>query len=293
MCIGGGYGEAKYVVEKVFCTFSRGENFQLITICPSFCLLGHGGSNQGYWTPNHQYSDWSNVWRTDGEWRVGLVRLGANTFGKFGAVGLFAGCTWGRQTTVPHSSSLADLLLSWLLKTVSWIPLDIAARTILDVALTPAFASATPHLQTLHIVHPHPVSWSKIFARFSQAMTSSQEQLPLVPFAEWWAKLEKHASESTVPSPLPGEERPPIPAMKLLSFFRDWAERDDARRSEMQSDEQSEVFGQAYLSTKMIREVSVSMKTLVTSGESSMLSEEDVKRWIDFWQNKGLFEIVN
>lgn len=68
------------------------------------------------------------------------------------------------------------------------------AGAILDVA----FATEMPSI-ALNIVHPKPVAWSSILQHVSEALHAAnvtEKVLPLVPFADWFAKLEQRASRA-------------------------------------------------------------------------------------------------
>src|ERR1700692_391698 len=60
-----------------------------------------------------------------------------------------------------------------------------------------------------HLTHPSPVSWTIPMQEAARIMN-----VPLVPYAQWLAALEKQASSPT------GETLKNNPALRLLDFFR-------------------------------------------------------------------------
>ncbi|KAK0458897.1 uncharacterized protein EV420DRAFT_1269857 [Desarmillaria tabescens] len=84
-------------------------------------------------------------------------------------------------------------------RSVSWVPLDMAAQVIRDIC------RSNPHKRTsltrvLHLAHPKPTSWVSIALALSDALS-----VPLVSYGVWVSKLESCTA---------------APAYKLLEFFR-------------------------------------------------------------------------
>ncbi|TFY82198.1 hypothetical protein EWM64_g1812 [Hericium alpestre] len=84
---------------------------------------------------------------------------------------------------------------------VSWIPVDVAASTLLDM-----LGSSEP---VLHLVHPNPTTWFDIAVHTSTAL-----RLPLAPYDEWLARLRAQAVGGDTTNP----------AVQLLEFFNGLAE---------------------------------------------------------------------
>ena len=77
------------------------------------------------------------------------------------------------------------------LQNVAWLPTDAVSGAILDVAL----GEDEPPI-VINIVHPRPVEWEALMKPISDALFAknvTREPLPLVPSAEWYQRLEKHA----------------------------------------------------------------------------------------------------
>lgn len=68
--------------------------------------------------------------------------------------------------------------------------MDTVAGAVLDIMV----ALESPSV--VNVLHPRPVSGSKVFSTISDALGS---QMPLVPYQDWLAKLEEAAQN---PSPL-------------------------------------------------------------------------------------------
>ncbi|KAI0050783.1 acetyl-CoA synthetase-like protein [Auriscalpium vulgare] len=85
---------------------------------------------------------------------------------------------------------------------VAWLPVDVAAASLLDI-----LGSAQP---VLHLVHPRPVSWQIVSNAAAQSL-----HVPAVPFAEWLAKL-RTAYETSSADP---DTLARIPALKVIDFF--------------------------------------------------------------------------
>ncbi|KAF8896177.1 hypothetical protein BD779DRAFT_1608500 [Infundibulicybe gibba] len=93
---------------------------------------------------------------------------------------------------------------------ISLIPMDAVAQALVDVA----FSENCPPT-TMNLVHPKPVGWNTMISSIRDASHRELGKTPsLVPFREWFALLEKHAST-------PNEDTmKKFPALKILDFFR-------------------------------------------------------------------------
>ncbi|KAJ6464059.1 hypothetical protein C8R45DRAFT_1175371 [Mycena sanguinolenta] len=88
--------------------------------------------------------------------------------------------------------------------TVSWIPIGAAAAAILDMQ--------NSMNDTFHLIHPRPTTWRQVMEPLASA-----PDVPLVPYAEWFARLENTAD--FVPQ-VPGADAKHPAALKLLDFFQ-------------------------------------------------------------------------
>ncbi|KAI0327462.1 NAD(P)-binding protein, partial [Cubamyces sp. BRFM 1775] len=137
---------------------------------------------------------------------------------------------------------------------VLWVPSYDAAKAFAEMRHS--------HGPVLHLVHPRPIPWSDIIAPIA-----SQLNVPLVPFAEWLAKLQKSAEADTG---LSVELMEKNPALRLLAFF-----------TNVVLSPEREPMGGVYLSTQRSTAASSTLARLTA------LNEGCVKRWLDEWKKSG------
>ena len=76
---------------------------------------------------------------------------------------------------------------------VPWLPIDTAARALVDIVL-----SACPLSASYNMVHPRPISWSQMIKYFQRSLALVLgKEVPLVSFEEWIARLETAACSVT------------------------------------------------------------------------------------------------
>ena len=119
----------------------------------------------------------------------------------------------------------------------------------------------------LHLVHPHSVAWHSIISPIAKELA-----VPLVPYPEWLAALEKTAG--TEGSDHAIEAMTKNPALRLLDFFRAGGNTVDG----------VEPLGLPYLSTEKAQSVSKTLRTIPPIGEL------EVKAWVAAWQAVGFLE---
>ncbi|THG97397.1 hypothetical protein EW026_g4592 [Hermanssonia centrifuga] len=141
----------------------------------------------------------------------------------------------------------------------SWIPVDVAARAINDMR-----KSDVPNM---HLGHPRPVSWSAIMGPVAKSLN-----LPLVPYNEWFALLEKSGEGLDADSEV--EMMHQNPGLKLLDFFRDTL---DATSSSI------EAAGLPPLDVTEALKVAPSLD----SDRLAQMSGDDSLRWVGYWQKTG------
>ncbi|KZP21530.1 hypothetical protein FIBSPDRAFT_1044071 [Athelia psychrophila] len=221
--VGGGYGEAKYVCERLLAKSGlHATSFRIGQIS--------GGKPSGAWAT----SDWVPSFVKSS------LALGA----------------------LPDAQGVA-----------SWLPMDVVAQAVLDVAL-----SEQPPSIALNIVHPRPSQWSTVITSVANALYRAgvaDHHLPLVPFKEWFARLEQRSKGADA------DEMAKIPAIKLLEFFRGMSAADEAMRTSGRTDREG---GMASLSTSKSQAASKSM------AEVQPVGVEDAQRWVDYWTSKGFFD---
>ncbi|EIW76878.1 acetyl-CoA synthetase-like protein [Coniophora puteana RWD-64-598 SS2] len=158
----------------------------------------------------------------------------------------------------------------------SWLPMDAVARGMLDVAFS---ANELPAL--LNFVHPRCTPWSKLIEPISEALApmNGGKSLPLVPFAEWFAELERLSQASNA-----GDEAEikKVPALKLLDFMRGLAISDTIVREAQDADELQATGFQPFATAKA-QAASETMRTL------EPLTARDALRWVEYWDSVGMF----
>ncbi|KAL1699761.1 hypothetical protein EV121DRAFT_295859 [Schizophyllum commune] len=92
---------------------------------------------------------------------------------------------------------------------VTWLPMDAVAGTLVDAAFSESILSPSHN-----IVHPRPIQWSQMIKNVRQSIkTVLLRDVLVVPFGDWFAKLETVASRHDVSAQ-------DVPGVKLLEFFR-------------------------------------------------------------------------
>ncbi|KAF4585088.1 putative PKS/NRPS-like protein biosynthetic cluster [Pleurotus pulmonarius] len=96
---------------------------------------------------------------------------------------------------------------------VSWIPVDVAASAIKEMALInpPTTGESARYL---HIVHPHPVQWNDIMKIISLKVGAR-----LVPYSTWLGRLQESSNTSNE------ESENANPALRLLDFYQSASEK--------------------------------------------------------------------
>ncbi|KAJ7123146.1 hypothetical protein C8R44DRAFT_671002 [Mycena epipterygia] len=139
---------------------------------------------------------------------------------------------------------------------VSWVPSDATADTIMDVV----FNTRQNTHSVVNVAHPNPVQWNDIATWVIDAI--GDPQLLKVDAKEWVDAL--HREHVTAVA----NRLDDLPALKLLSFFE----------SLTVAQTSTEVGGLATLS--------VSNATLL---RLPALSSTDVQRWVRYWRSSGFF----
>ncbi|KAL1679182.1 hypothetical protein EV122DRAFT_210432 [Schizophyllum commune] len=203
--LGGGYGQSKYVAERLLA--ASGISFSSIRVGQV-----SGGKPRGAWAT----TDWFPI----------LVKT---------SIALGA---------LPDSG-----------QTVSWVPMDAVAGTLVDAALSESALSPSHNL-----VHPRPVPWSQVIANVQRSIdVTLHRQVPIVPFSQWLKQLNAVAHKSDV-------DVQNIPGVKLLEFFKG--------------------LNSAYaLGSFATDKMQAASKTL---RNASWLDQADADAWVRYWHESGL-----
>ncbi|KAF9803969.1 hypothetical protein IEO21_09507 [Rhodonia placenta] len=151
-------------------------------------------------------------------------------------------------------------------KGVNWIPLEIAAGAIAD------FRHAANPTHTVHLVHPHPVSWHSL-----ATVVSSELSVPLVAYSAWLAKLEHTTQTHEHTGHGSTQIARSLRALQLLPFFRGITEKLGATRMSM---------GLPDLEVKQAMAGSPTLR----APDLRQLGGEDVERWLAYWRTWRLPE---
>ncbi|KAK7677662.1 hypothetical protein QCA50_019353 [Cerrena zonata] len=175
------------------------------------------------------------------------IRVGQLTGGTSGA--------WNHAEWFPSLVRTSQSLncLPKLEKTISWIPTNVAAKSILEMQ--------DPSLRYLHLVHPRPVPWDTVITTLEKEL-----QLPLVPYDQWLASLERVKADPG--SQDENELLDRYPALKVLDFFADGGKENGS----------SEAMGMPNLNTEGAQRCSTTLRNALS------LSEGDVLAWIAYWR---------
>ncbi|EJD45598.1 acetyl-CoA synthetase-like protein [Auricularia subglabra TFB-10046 SS5] len=143
-------------------------------------------------------------------------------------------------------------------QSISWVRLDEAAAVLLEMTDSQA--------PVLHLVHPRPVRWTSLFTTFSQ-----QTGVPLVPYPEWLARIEKEVTEHGA---IDVAKARAIPVLRLLDFFRVIGGEAGAGIEGFT--------GFEYLATENAQRVSPTLR------EMQELQSADVEKWVTYWRRSGV-----
>lgn len=159
---------------------------------------------------------------------------------------------------------------------MSWIPLDVAAHSIIDTCT--ARNAALPLV--IHTSHPRPAPWVDVMNAFSVALTSrTKDPLPLVRFSEWNRQvIESAASFKGTESELYKW----FPSTKIQSTIDGMARADEELRL-LGKTQDVESTGTVRLGTAVAERLSEAL-----SGASE-LGKDYVEKWAEYWEMKGLF----
>ncbi|KAK0192594.1 male sterility protein-domain-containing protein [Armillaria mellea] len=134
-------------------------------------------------------------------------------------------------------------------RSVSWVPIDMAAQAIRDICCSHSYDNTRP-TRVLHLAHPKPAPWSSIALALSNALS-----VPLVPYDLWVSNLVNCRA---------------VPAYKLLEFFQTLI---NSHRPN------AEAFGLPMLDSSLASSIS---STLSDPGLQS-LGPTDALRWLLHW----------
>ncbi|KAG1732319.1 hypothetical protein EDB19DRAFT_2041542 [Suillus lakei] len=184
-----------------------------------------------------------------------IIRVGQLTGGRNGH--------WKTTEWIPSMIS-SGLLLGALPNrsdTVNWLPIDAAAASMVEMFNSPP--------GVYHLTHPSPVSWTTLMQQAAHIM-----DVPLVPYNQWLAALEKRASSQMATTSQNNA------ALRLLDFFGV-----TLRRRNLTTNTES-FLGPKLSCAKTLQE-SQTLRSIV----SSPLGAKDVAKWMEYWRTVGFIPV--
>ncbi|KAL1671751.1 hypothetical protein EV122DRAFT_295311 [Schizophyllum commune] len=138
-----------------------------------------------------------------------------------------------------------------------WLPMDVTTHALLDIVFFPE-----PLEPSYNLVHPRPISFSKIIGFVQRSLASTTGvKLSFVPFKDWMARLEDAARR-------PGVSARDVPGIKLIPFLYDVCA--------------GGTFGRDFAMEKMMR-ISSALRDL------DPICQADADAWVRYWEECGMF----
>ncbi|KAG5724635.1 L-aminoadipate-semialdehyde dehydrogenase [Termitomyces sp. T112] len=208
--LGSGYGEAKYIVERLLKKSGlHATSLRFGQIC--------GGHPKGSWP----ITDWLPM----------LVR-----------------------------SSVTLGMIPDLEGNAAWLPGDLAAAAVVDVALS---VSETPLPSIFNIIHPFPVDHKIIISNIvSEIREILGLELQVVPVEYWISRFEEHAKRAAA------ESFVTTPVMRIIAFLHRYAAWKSSPRT---------------FSLQNIQKLSLTMHP----AHMNSINDNDVKWWVKYWHGHG------
>lgn len=202
-----------------------------------------------------------------------VVRLGQLTGDKQSG-------SWSPTDWVPSivASSLSVGCLPDALGGVTWIPLDVAATTVIDACIY-RDALLPP---VIHCAHPSPISWTEAMSIFADVLKTRTggKALPLVPFSEWSAKVAAAATSATSAD----EAFKRFPSTKIQGTVDGMNHADEeVRKLDREVGVEVEAGGMARMNTAKTEELSETFRN------TEPLGEAHIGKWVSYWEARGLF----
>jgi thioester reductase-like protein len=122
------------------------------------------------------------------------------------------GAAWNRHEWLPtlvHTSKIMKKLPRTLgnQDRVDWVPMDVAAGAVIDVATTPSHEPT----QVYHLTNPHTTSWSQLYPVIRKFYEDVGVEIEVVEYGAWVDELKQ------IPQTKENAER--VPGLKLLEFY--------------------------------------------------------------------------
>jgi hypothetical protein len=154
---------------------------------------------------------------------------------------------------------------------VAWIPMDMAVEVLRDLAFADVPSSQT---NVFHLTHARPIKWSILMDYLSTTLN-----IPQVPFTEWLSTLQAQLADRTSSDTSTLQD---IPVLKILPFFTSVTE--DVHR-----DPTREAMGIPLLSIENAKSASPTLR----DRNLRQLTNDDVARWLGYWEQEGFISLSN
>ncbi|KAH7886930.1 putative nonribosomal peptide synthetase [Phlebopus sp. FC_14] len=192
---------------------------------------------------------------------------------RIGQIAGGSGGSWATTNWVPNivKTSIALGAFPEAHGLVSWLRPEDVARAVIEIAFT---KEALP--PALNIVNPRGTPWWDIMTSIRSSVLKhlalKSDDLPMIPFAQWFNLLEKKAETSG--------DLVNIPGIKLLEFFRTMSHTDRISRSSPPT--ATEVGGPRFSTVK-------AQCMSQTMAHMQPISEAEAQSWVQYWISKGFF----
>jgi hypothetical protein len=208
--------------------------------------------------PLRWYLPWRQLLYVSVSWPEDLPALGTlpSGFPQLCALGLCWAVSLSRMRYVLVLRARKDGVPDSLVQDVAWIPLHVAADTILEMTV----AAAAPSV--LHLAHPRPVPWLSVLS-----VVARELNVPLVSYADWLRALEESVKD---PRKSEVDHMRANPALRLLPFFR------GVQTGRVPAG--YEAMGLPLMDTRRAQEVVPGLRSIAPLGEA------DVLAWLEFWK---------
>jgi thioester reductase-like protein len=123
------------------------------------------------------------------------------------------GAPWNRHEWLPslvHASKAMKKLPKTLgtMEQVDWVPMDVAAATVVDIATAPA----SERTRVYHLANPHKTTWNQIYPVIKAFYHKFDVSIEVIEYNDWVQELGQLA--------LTKENAERVPGLKLLEFYK-------------------------------------------------------------------------
>ncbi|KAH7318805.1 male sterility protein-domain-containing protein [Rhizoctonia solani] len=189
--------------------------------------------------------------------------------------------SWSTADLVPSllASSISIGYLPEALGVVSWLPLDVAARAIIETCI----ARNVELPSVVHTSHPRPIQWMDIISAFFASIGArTGSHLPILRLDKWNKRV-LEAAESFKGSKSDRYRR--FPSTKIQPTINRMVKADNELRS-CRDAGITELGGVVSLNTTVAEEFSEALRT------APQLGMDHVETWIGYWESVGFFKLV-